>query len=99
MALMRRANCERTVPEDKVNEYLEMGYSLIKDKEVIKKGRAQTKDDLLVALAAAERENAALKAELEQLKKLKCPYCDKEYANEKTLAKHIKDAHPEITEQ
>ena len=115
MALVKRANSERIVPEEKVKEFLELGYSLIDEKgNVLKKGKAQSKEDLLVAYneanaeiaalkdenKALKDENANLKAELDKLKdgegdKFKCPYCDKEYASQSALDKHIKRDHPD----
>lgn len=115
MALVKRANCERIVPDEKVNEFLSLGYSLIdKDGTVLKKGKAQSKEDLLVAYKDVQKENEefqaeivrlktendSLKAEIEALKKgaddkFKCPHCDKEYATQAALDKHIKEKHPE----
>lgn len=69
MALVKRANCERCVPDDKVKEYLELGYSLIdKSGNVLEKGKAQSKEDLLVAFNEATAEIEGLKAENESLK-------------------------------
>lgn len=76
MALVKRANCERCVPDEKIKEYLELGYSLIdKSGNVLERGKAQSKEDLLVAFneatAEVERlkaENASLKAEYDAFK-------------------------------
>ena len=69
MALVKRANCERIVPDEKVNEFLALGYSLIdKDGTVLKKGKAQSKEDLLVAYKDSQAENAELHAEIVRLK-------------------------------
>lgn len=110
MPLMKRANCERMVPVDKVPEYLALGYSVIGENgEVLQKGTAQSKEDLLRANTDLTKENETLKTENASLKvriaeleknvpKFKCPYCDKEYASEATLAKHIKKDHPDTPE-
>lgn len=111
MPLMKRANCERRVPEDKVPEYLALGYSVISENgEVLQKGTAQSKEDLLRVNADLTKENEDLKSENEALKvkiaeleakqapKFKCPYCDKEYSNEASLARHIKKEHPDAPE-
>lgn len=108
MPLMKRANCERMVPVDKVPEYLALGYSVIGENGVIlQKGTAQSKEDLLRANTDLAKENEALKSENEVLKvkiaeledkqapKFKCPYCEKEYTTENSLAKHIKKEHPD----
>ncbi len=69
MALVKRANCERIVPDEKVNEFLALGYSLIdKNGTVLKKGKAQSKEDLLVAYKDAQAENTELHAEIVRLK-------------------------------
>ena len=70
--LMKKANGERLVPDEKVAEYLEMGYSVIApDGKVLEKPRPTTpaefaqiireKDAIIAALAA---DNAMLKAAL-----------------------------------
>lgn len=69
MALVKRSNTELTVPEEKVAEYLSMGYSLLdSDGNVVK---APTKEDV----ATLKAEKAKLEAELEktqaELKKAK----------------------------
>lgn len=107
MPIVKKANCERTISDDKVSEYLEMGYSLIDGSgTVLKKGKPQTKGDLQTALSAALEENKALKAEIDKLSaaleenksdKFKCPVCGKEYATQNSLDKHIKEKHPEET--
>ncbi len=69
MAIVKKANRERIVPEEKVNEFLALGYSLIdNDGNVLKKGTAQTKDDFRVALKEAQIENTELHAEIVRLK-------------------------------
>lgn len=69
MLLVKKANCERVISEEKLKEYLELGYSLIDKKgTILQKGKAQTKDDLRVAFNEATAENAALKKENEALK-------------------------------
>ena len=45
-----------------------------------------------------KKENAALKADMgasDEDGSVKCPYCDKVYASNSTLEKHIKAKHPE----
>ena len=44
-----------------------------------------------------ETPNDVAPLEEETPKKFKCPYCDKEYASEATLARHIKEKHSEET--
>ena len=115
MLIVRKANCERKIPEEKLNDFLELGYSLINEKgEVIQKSKANSKEDLRVAFNEAQTENSELRAEIEKLKvendslkaeiealkkdgdeKFKCPYCDKEYASQASLDKHIKEKHPD----
>lgn len=63
MAIMKKGNCEKVVDEDKVNEFIELGYSLLDEKgEVIKFGEPQSKDDF-------RTENKELKVQNEELKK------------------------------
>ena len=62
MAIMKKGNCEKVVDEDKVNEFIELGYSLLDEKgEVIKFGEPQSKDDF-------RTENKELKVQNEELK-------------------------------
>lgn len=69
MLLVKRANCERKIPEEKLNEFLALGYSLIDDKgNVLQKGKANSKEDLLTAYNDAQAENAELHAEIVRLK-------------------------------
>lgn len=69
MLLVRKANCERKIPEEKLNDFLELGYSLINEKgEVLQKGKANSKEDLLAAFSDAQKENSELRAEIEKLK-------------------------------
>ena len=82
MALMLKGNCEKQVPEDKVSEFLELGYSLINEEgKILKVGDPQKREDLKVVNATLKRElekvvaenhtlaetNEALKAEVEKL--------------------------------
>ena len=69
MLIVKRANCERKIPEEKLNEFLNLGYSLINEKgEVLQKGKANSKEDLLAAFNESQKENAELRTELEKLK-------------------------------
>ncbi len=78
MALVVKGNTEFTIPEEKVKEYLEMGYSQIDYKgKVIQNGNPKTPDDynhlvselkakvdmLTAANFALTEENKKLKAE------------------------------------
>lgn len=46
MAIVKRANVELRVPEERVKEYLEMGYSVIdSDGNVIQRCQPQTLED------------------------------------------------------
>ena len=63
MALVKKANTELTVPEEKIKEYLNLGYSLIdKSGKVLEKGKLQSKDDLA-------SENEELKSRVSELEK------------------------------
>jgi len=56
---MVKANCEQKVPEEKVKEFLELGYSLLDENgKVLEKGKPQSKDDFMIA-------NANLKKDLD----------------------------------
>ena len=82
MPIMVKANCEQKVPEEKVKEFLELGYSLLDENgKVLEKGKPQSKDDFMIANANLKKdldaaleenetlvkENAALKAKVEEL--------------------------------
>lgn len=77
MPIMVKANCEQKVPEEKVDEFLELGYSLLDENgKVLEKGKPQSKDDFMIAnanlkkdLDAALAENEILIKENAELKK------------------------------
>lgn len=63
MPLMIKANCEKKVPEEKVGEFLELGFSLLDENgTVVKEGKPQNKNDFM-------RENATLKKDLATITK------------------------------
>ena len=69
MALVRKANTELTVPEEKVSEYLAMGYSEINSKgEVVKAPTLETVEVFKARAEKAEKEVEKLKAELKKAK-------------------------------
>lgn len=88
MALVKKCNAEYTVPEEKVKEYLAMGYSLIDESgKVIQKGAAHSKDELAAENNALKKENAVLKKALnEKDEKLK------------TLAKQVENLNFQLAE-
>lgn len=66
--LVKKGNSERVIAEEKLPEFLKMGYSHIdKSGKVIKKGEAQTASDLRAAYAEATKEVAALTKQVEEL--------------------------------
>ncbi len=68
MALMIKGNCEKIVSEEKVSEFIELGYSLLDDKgKVIKHGNPQNKDDFRAENEALKHENASLNSENKKL--------------------------------
>ena len=69
MAIMKKGNCEKVVDEDKVNEFIELGYSLLDEKgEVIKFGEPQSKDDFRTENKELKVQNEELKVQNEELK-------------------------------
>lgn len=70
MPIMVKANCERKVPEEKVKEFLELGYSLLNDEgKIVEEGKPQSKNDFMLANAALKEELNAALAENENLVK------------------------------
>ena len=68
MATVKRANVELRVPEDRVKEYLEMGYSLIDSTgKIIQRCEPQTLEDYKLYA----RELEAQLAELQEAAKAK----------------------------
>lgn len=66
--LVKKGNNERVIAEEKLPEFLKMGYSHIdKTGKVIKKGEAQTAGDLRAAYAEATKEVTALTKQVEEL--------------------------------
>lgn len=69
MAIMKKGNCEKVVDEDKVNEFIELGYSLLDEKgEVIKFGEPQSKDDFRTENKELKKQNDEYAAEIKKLK-------------------------------
>jgi multidrug resistance efflux pump len=76
MKLVIRGNSERNIPDEKLQEYLEMGYSEIDSKgNVLQEGKSTDPSKLesflkeaKSKLAAVESENTSLKSEVEDLK-------------------------------
>lgn len=102
MKLVIRGGSERTVPDEKLEEYLNMGYSEIDSKgNIIQKGRLKGQERISAELAKAEREAAALCLENENLRarlaklesSFKCPHCDKTYQTQQRLDAHIAEKH------
>jgi len=61
MLLVKKANCECSIAEEKLDEFLNLGYDLINKKgEVLKKGNAQSKDDFM-------RENKELREKVQAM--------------------------------
>lgn len=70
MVLVKRANCECFIAEDKISEFLALGYSVIdKNGEILKRGKATSKEDLLIEVDTLTKENENLKTEIASLKK------------------------------
>lgn len=71
MALVKRGNAERVVDESKVEEFLNLGYSLIdpENGKVLKKSIPQTKSDFELAYRDALKEIEILKTENASLQK------------------------------
>ena len=70
MPIMVKANCEQKVPEEKVDEFLELGYSLLDENgKVLEKGKPQSKDDFMIANANLKKDLDAALAENETLVK------------------------------
>ena len=66
---VRRANGERIIPDEKVAEYLEMGYSVLDAKgNVVKRPEPKTIPELKAALAEKDKLIAELSASVEELK-------------------------------
>ena len=66
--LVKKGNSERVIAEEKLPEFLKMGYSHIdKNGKVIKKGEAQTASDLRAAYADVVKENEALTKQTKEL--------------------------------
>lgn len=107
MVLVKRANCECFIAEDKIPEFLALGYSVIsKSGEVLQRGKATSKEDLLVEVDALTKENEELKAEVKSLyseiealkatgKEFLCPVCSEKFTSKSALTKHLKSKHPD----
>ena len=66
---VRRANGERIIPDEKVAEYLEMGYSVLDAKgNVVKRPEPKTIPELKAALVEKDKLIAELSASVEELK-------------------------------
>lgn len=66
---VRRANGERIIPDEKVAEYLEMGYSVLDAKgNVVKRPEPKTIPELKAVIAEKDKIIAELTAENEKLK-------------------------------
>jgi septal ring factor EnvC (AmiA/AmiB activator) len=108
MTLVKKANTEYNIPDDKLKEYLEMGYSQVDPKtgKIIKEGKTTDKNELSAKYEALKAEaetlraeNAALKAEIASLKKepdsFICEKCGKPYATQAALKAHNTKEHPD----
>ena len=76
MVLVVKGNTEFTIPEEKIEEYINMGYSLIdNDGTVIRTGRPKTADDFNHVISELTAEVKKLTADnrvlTEENKKLK----------------------------
>lgn len=77
MPVVMKENKQLTIAEDKINEFLELGYSLLdKEGKIIKTGQATDlksikaeNDTLKAELTKLKAENEKLKKENEKLKK------------------------------
>lgn len=70
MAKVKSLNTELTIPDNLVDEYLDMGYSLIDDKGNVvrkKKSDAEVNAELREQIKALESENATLKETIAKL--------------------------------
>lgn len=66
--LVKKGNSERVIAEEKLPEFLKMGYSHIdKNGKVIKKGEAQTTNDLRAAYSEAVKEVETLTKKFNEL--------------------------------
>ncbi len=69
--LMKKGNGERLVPDEKVAEFLEMGYSAIDDLgRVLIQAKPTTIADYKALVSKLQQENAALQADYQQLKQM-----------------------------
>lgn len=69
--LMKKGNGERLVPDEKVAEFLEMGYSAIDDLgQVLIQAKPTTIADYKSLVSKLQQENAALQADCQQLKQM-----------------------------
>lgn len=66
---VRRANGERVIPDEKVTEYLEMGYSVIDDLgNVVRRPKPKITDEIKAMLAEKDKAIDCLLKEIDTLK-------------------------------